>query len=193
MIAALEEFTKPITSAQDIQVTDQSEITRLGPSLPKPVTNLVSDGFMLLVLSIIVLNNNNLSRSDLATILNKKFHLKFKETERYELFNNDNLSNYLTELVKQEYLSQLDISEEVVGNGNKKKRGGSRISKANAQAKDESLLILSLGRRTITEFTKEGFINYLRQIYSHWDENNLQTKAENTLEQLFISSITTTE
>ncbi|GMG55499.1 unnamed protein product [Ambrosiozyma monospora] len=191
MVAALEDFTLPITSVKDVQITDQLEITRSGPLLPKPVTSLVSDGFMLLVLTIIVLNNNNLSRMDLATILSKKFHLKFKETERYELFNNDNLSNYLTELVRREYLSQLDISEEVVGNGNKKKRGGSRISKVNAQAKDESLLILSLGRRTITEFTKEGFINYLRQIYSHWDENNLQTKAENTLEQLFVSSITT--
>ncbi|ODV84989.1 hypothetical protein CANARDRAFT_180424, partial [[Candida] arabinofermentans NRRL YB-2248] len=149
-------------------------------NIPHPDTNLIQQGLRMLIISIIIMNENHLTKQELLIILKKKFKLSFKETKSIMISNLNislNFSTFLQLMVKYEYLNQIDNSKIVNSSSNTRKKNQvvvqqvTNTSNSSIKNVDDKLLELSIGRRTLTEISKVQFIDFLKEVYGEWNED----------------------
>ncbi|KAG7898123.1 hypothetical protein KL935_004676 [Ogataea polymorpha] len=172
--------SRPIASLSDLKepTTDSSDLYKTGANLPKPVSDLIAQGFKMLIIVIILLNENHVNKQDLLSILQTKFQLHFSETKPVELLGTT-LPDFLLLMVKQEYLNQLDVTQT-------KSKTQRRITSA-SRTSDDNMIIYSIGRRTMAELDQDSFIDFLKKIYPNWNEE-LEKNAVYTLNDIWKTS-----
>lgn len=179
----LADYTKPMNKSlksMEEQKIGNPNISIYGENLPRPTTNVIQDGIKLLIISIVLLHNNNILQSDLITILKTNFGFNFKEKETVPIFGNQTLGDFLLMLSKQDYLERTLIT---VSNSNK---GASQrnINSKNARHEDNTLMI-KLGRRCVAEWNSTQFVHLLRQIMQDKWDPQLQENAIFTVESVW--------
>ncbi|KAH3661732.1 hypothetical protein OGAPHI_005910 [Ogataea philodendri] len=169
--------SRAISSLADLKESSSSSssLMKTGATLPKPVNELIGQGFKMLIIAIILLNDNNINKQDLLNILKTKFQLNFKETKSVGLLGMT-VPEFLYLLVKQEYLEQLDVSQ----TSSKNKRRTVISNKST----DDNMLIYSIGRRSIAELDQDNFIDFLKKMYPNWNEE-LEKSALYTLNNVW--------
>ncbi|KAG7703563.1 hypothetical protein KL933_004358 [Ogataea haglerorum] len=172
--------SRPIASLSDLKEpsSSSSALYKMGANLPKPVSDLIAQGFKMLIIAIILLNENNVNKQDLLNILQTKFQLNFSETKPVELLGTT-IPDFLLLMVKQEYLNQLDVTQ----TNSKTQR---RITSA-SRSSDDNMIIYSIGRRTMAELDQDSFIDFLKKIYPNWNEE-LERNAVYTLNDIWKAS-----
>ena len=179
----LADYTKPMNKSlkgMESNKVGNPNISIYGENLPRPTTNIIQDGIKLLIISIVLLHNNNILQSDLITILKTNFGFNFKEKESVPIFGNQTLGDFLTMLSKQEYLERTLITVSNSGKGATQRN----INSKNARHEDNTLMI-KLGRKCVAEWSSAQFVHLLRQIMQDKWGPQLQENAIYTVESVW--------
>jgi hypothetical protein len=163
-------YTKPIKSSiksMENSKINHSTTTIYGENLPKPTSSIIQNGFLLLILCIVILHNNNILQSDLISVLKTNFGLNFKEKEIVSIFGDQTLSDFITMLNKQDYLERNLITS----SNNNLNPSSRRHLNSKAAKHDDSTLVIKLGRRCTTEWSIEEFVNLFHQLmHDQWTD-----------------------
>ncbi|KAF6006970.1 hypothetical protein HII13_004825 [Brettanomyces bruxellensis] len=182
------QYTGRLNSIDDLRLnlaTEKGQVTTFGKAEVKPATEAIQKGFKLMILSVILLHNNNISQADLLNVLDVNFNLHFQETKPIDILGNLTISQFISLMTQQEYIQILTTKDE--RSKGKNANNGRRRKVSTAVNADNSLLIYGLGRRALTEFSKDSFIAFFKNIYGDWDDD-LQKSAEYTLKGIWSDS-----
>lgn len=167
----LKTYSCKISELADIDISDTNGGNFTG-AMVKPAVEYVRRGFRMLILATILLHGNNISQTDLLNVLKDNFHLQFKEMKPIDVIGGITITEFLAEMIKQEYLcilTQPDSEKESSHGHSNNTRGKSRRT-AGSNGADNSLLIYGLGRRAVTEFAPKDFKDFFKIIYGSWDD-----------------------
>ncbi|CDK26180.1 unnamed protein product [Kuraishia capsulata CBS 1993] len=135
--------------------------------VPSPVTDTVESGFKALIICIIALHENHITKNELFQILEEQFKISTHQTTVYDFLSRCNMDEFMSLMDRQEYIVQ------------------SVTKSANARNQTGDFVEYSLGRRAVAEFGKAEMMRFIEGIYGEsWDEDNVKA-AEFTFLQVF--------
>ncbi|GMG00136.1 hypothetical protein B5S33_g1161 [[Candida] boidinii] len=152
------------------QLENKSEKEDYGMGLPRSLLDIGQQGVKFLIVIILAIHSNHMSKDGLMNILKNSFNIKCGDNDRCDILNSLTISEFLDQLSKQEYIIQT-----ITNNNSNSTQQKNRITKAGKSAED-SFIELSIGRRLKTELPRENALNLLEKFYGDdWNDETLKS------------------
>lgn len=145
--------------------------------LPSDNAELLKTGVTAMILSIIIIEQNHLSRPKLIKCLNK-FGLSSNAGNKNSNLDG-NILSLLEELERKEYITRAvaQTNDTINGNTNSQRR--------KKPPDDNTFEFYNLGSRALLEFTPMSFYNFIKEIYGSRFDSSTKDKVLITLQRAF--------
>ncbi|AOA64887.1 SMC5-SMC6 complex component [Komagataella phaffii CBS 7435] len=141
------------------KINSLEEVADSSSLLPTTGSDLIHQGFNVVILSVIVINSNRVTSDELHQFLSKTFKISCKENIRYEFLGNRSIPEFCGYLEKQEY-----ISRRVLGDDKESR-------------KESDLFEYFLGRRARAEISKDAFYFMIQEIFGEMFTEEIKKQA----------------
>ncbi|ANZ77891.1 BA75_04669T0 [Komagataella pastoris] len=152
------------------KINSLEEVVDSSSLLPTTGTDLIHQGFNVVVLSVIVINSNRVTSDELHQFLSTTFKISCKENIRYEFLGNRSVPEFCGYLEKQEY-----IARRVLGDDKESK-------------KDSDLFEYFLGRRARAEISKDAFYFMIQEVFGEMFTEDIKKQAIHSINTAYSES-----
>ncbi|GMF23134.1 unnamed protein product [[Candida] boidinii] len=174
---------KSLDDFRSWQLDNKSEKEDYGMGLPRSILDVGQQGVKFLIIIILAIHSNHMSKDGLMSVLKSSFNIKCGDNDRWNILNNLTISEFLDQLSKQEYIIQT-----ITNNNSNSTQQKNRITKAGRNTED-SFIELSIGRRLKTELPRENVLNLLEKFYGDdWNDETLKS-ALFTLQSVYDEDV----
>lgn len=138
--------------------------------LPSDNYELVKTGILSIILAVIIIENNHISKYEITKIL-KNFGVA-SDLNKINSNTNTNLESLITEFERKEYIKKESI-------GNKTTNG------VMANVQDDHYIYYNIGDKALAEFTPESFYRLIKTVYGEEFNSIISKKAIHTIHATF--------